>query len=93
LGDVIEPEIRELIETDDLATLAGILVELDAPDVAELVAHLSDEELAVVFGLLGFALLYLDRKLPSYARSHPILKCVVLAGSTIFLGVAFLKLL
>jgi Mn2+/Fe2+ NRAMP family transporter len=48
---------------------------------------------AVVFGLLGFALLYLDRKLPIYARSHPVLRCIVFAGSAIFLGVAFLKLL
>jgi uncharacterized RDD family membrane protein YckC len=48
---------------------------------------------AVVFGLLGFALLYLDRKLPTYARSHPALRCIVFAGSAIFLGVAFLKLL
>ena len=44
-------------------------------------------------GLLGFVLLYLDRKLPAYARCHPVLKCVIIAGSTIFLGVAFLKLL
>jgi hypothetical protein len=48
---------------------------------------------AVVFGLLGFVLLYLDRRLPSYARCHPVLKCVIITGSTIFLGVAFLKLL
>ncbi len=48
---------------------------------------------AVVFGLLGFALLYLDRKLPNYARSHPALRCIVFAGSAIFLGFAFLKLL
>ncbi|MHC4328324.1 MAG: Nramp family divalent metal transporter [Planctomycetota bacterium] len=48
---------------------------------------------AVVFGLLGFVLLYLDRKLPAYARCHPVLKCVIIAGSTIFLGIAFLKLL
>ena len=48
---------------------------------------------AVVFGLLGFVLLYLDRKLPTYARCHPVLKCIIIAGSTIFLGVAFLKLL
>ncbi len=47
---------------------------------------------AVVFGLLGFVMLYLDRKLPAYARGHPALKCVILIGSTIFLGVAFLKL-
>jgi len=48
---------------------------------------------AVVFGLLGFVLLYLDHKLPTYARSHPVLWCMVFAGSAIFLGVALLKLL
>jgi len=48
---------------------------------------------AVVFGLLGFVLLYLDRKLPAYARSGLISKCLILTGSTAFLGVAFLKLL
>jgi Mn2+/Fe2+ NRAMP family transporter len=48
---------------------------------------------AVVFGLLGFALLYLDRKLPTYARGHPVLRCIVFAGSAIFLLVALLKLL
>ncbi|UCF17863.1 MAG: Nramp family divalent metal transporter [Phycisphaerales bacterium] len=48
---------------------------------------------AVVFGLLGFVLLYLDRKLPAYARSGLISKCLILIGSTVFLGVAFLKLL
>ena len=48
---------------------------------------------AVVFGLLGFVLLYLDRKLPAYARCHPVLKCVIITGSIVFLGVAFLKLL
>jgi hypothetical protein len=47
---------------------------------------------AVVFGLLGFALLYLDRRLPAYARSHPVLRFVVFAGSAIFLAVAVLKL-
>jgi Mn2+/Fe2+ NRAMP family transporter len=48
---------------------------------------------AVVFGLLGFALLYLDRKLPTYARGHPVLRCIVFAGSAIFLLVAFKKIL
>ncbi|TKJ35267.1 MAG: hypothetical protein CEE38_15675 [Planctomycetes bacterium B3_Pla] len=47
---------------------------------------------AVVFGLLGFVLLYLDRKLPAYARSHPAMKCIIIAGSIVFLGVAFMKL-
>ena len=48
---------------------------------------------AVVFGLLGFVLLYLDRRLPNYARSHPALRCIIFVGSAIFLGVALLKLL
>ncbi len=48
---------------------------------------------AVVFGLLGFALLYLDRKLPTYARGHPALRCIIFGGSAVFLGIAFLKLL
>lgn len=48
---------------------------------------------AVVFGLLGFALLYLDRKLPTYARSHLVWRCIVSAGSAVFLGVSLLKLL
>lgn len=48
---------------------------------------------AVVFGLLGFVLLYLDRKLPVYARGNLVLRCIVFAGSTIFLGVACMKLL
>jgi len=48
---------------------------------------------AVVFGLLGFALLYLDRKLPVYARSHVVFRCIIFAGSAVFLGVAFLKLI
>jgi Mn2+/Fe2+ NRAMP family transporter len=48
---------------------------------------------AVVFGLLGFVLLYLDRKLPGYARGHLVFQCVIFTGSTIFLCVAFLKLL
>ena len=48
---------------------------------------------AVVFGMLGFVLLYLDRKLPVYARGSLILRCIVFTGSAVFLGVAFLKLL
>jgi Mn2+/Fe2+ NRAMP family transporter len=47
---------------------------------------------AVVFGLLGFVLLYLDRRLPLYARSRPMWRCIIFAGSTIFLGVAVLRL-
>jgi Mn2+/Fe2+ NRAMP family transporter len=48
---------------------------------------------AVVFGLLGFVLLYLDHKLPVYAQGNLVLRCIVFAGSTIFLGVACMKLL
>jgi len=48
---------------------------------------------AVVFGLLGFVLIYLDRKLPVYARGNLVLRCIVFAGSAIFLGVACMKLL
>ncbi|MBN2317354.1 MAG: Nramp family divalent metal transporter [Sedimentisphaerales bacterium] len=48
---------------------------------------------AVVFGLLGFGFLYLDHKLPAYARGHLALRCILFVGSVIFLGVAFLKLL
>jgi len=47
---------------------------------------------AVVFGLLGSALLYHDRSLPVHARSRPVLRYIVFAGSAVFLGVAFLKL-
>ena len=46
---------------------------------------------AVVFGLLGFVLLYLDRKLPTYARCHPAAWCVLFAGSLVFLGVSVMK--
>jgi len=46
---------------------------------------------AVVFGLLGFVLLYLDRRLPGYARSHPLWRCIMFAGSTVFLGMALLR--
>ena len=48
---------------------------------------------AVVFGLLGFVLLYLDRKLPAYARCHPVAWCVLCVGSLAFLGVSVMKIL
>lgn len=47
---------------------------------------------AVVFGLLGFAMLFLDRKLPLYARSHPIMWMIIFTGSAVFLTVAILRL-
>ena len=48
---------------------------------------------AVVFGVLGFVLLYLDRRLPQYARCHPIAWCVLFVGSLVFLGVSVMKVL
>jgi Mn2+/Fe2+ NRAMP family transporter len=48
---------------------------------------------AVVFGLLGLGFLYLEHKLPVYARGHLALRCILFVGSVTFLGVAFLKLL
>ena len=53
LGDAIQPEIRELIERKDFATLKGVLVDLDVHDVAELAGDLDGEELGIVFRLLS----------------------------------------
>ncbi|MEA1951026.1 MAG: Nramp family divalent metal transporter, partial [Planctomycetota bacterium] len=40
---------------------------------------------AIVFGLLGFVMLYLDRRLPKYARCHPLAWCILFTGSAVFL--------
>ncbi len=53
LSEAIEPEIRELIQNRDFATLKKALAGLDAPDLAELTEGLEGEELGVVFRLLG----------------------------------------
>ncbi len=69
LGDALQPEIRELIEKKDFATLKGYMVALDLPDVAELAGDLEGEELGVVFRLLPrqsaaevFSLLELEKQ-------------------------------
>jgi Mn2+/Fe2+ NRAMP family transporter len=73
-----------------LAVMAGTILLGNKPGVIiNMIAGMN----AVIFGLLGFALLYLDRKLPTYARGHPVLRCIIFAGSVLFLSVAILKLL
>jgi len=69
LGETIQPEIRELIEQKQFATLKRILAELDAADVAELLGGLAGEDLGVAFRLLSrpgatevFARLELDQQ-------------------------------
>ena len=52
LSDALQPEIRELIEEKDFATLKAALVELELADVAELAGGLAGQELGVVFRLL-----------------------------------------
>jgi len=52
LGDAIQPEIGELIQGKDFATLKGALAALEAADVADLAGGLDGEELGVVFRLL-----------------------------------------
>jgi magnesium transporter len=53
LHEAIQPEIRELIEQKQFATLKETLAGLDPADVADLAAGLEGEELGVVFRLLG----------------------------------------
>lgn len=69
LGSAIQPEILELIEKKDFATLKEYMTALDLPDVAELAGDLDGEELGVVFRLLPrqsaaevFALLELEKQ-------------------------------
>jgi len=67
LSEAIQPEIRELIEKKDFATLKAALSSLEPADVAELAGELEGKELGVVFRLLPrdkaaevFALLELE---------------------------------
>ncbi|OPX24685.1 MAG: magnesium transporter [Planctomycetales bacterium 4484_123] len=69
LGETIEPEIHELIDQKDFATLKSVLAELDVHDVADLMGQLRGDELGVVFRLLPrdratqvFAQLELDQQ-------------------------------
>jgi len=49
---LLQPEIRELIEGKDFATLKRALAGMEVHDLAALLSDLADEELAVVFRLL-----------------------------------------
>lgn len=48
---------------------------------------------SIAFGLLGFMLLYLDTKLPEYAKGSWLWRIIILIGSLIFTGTAAFKLL
>lgn len=52
LGNLLLPEIRELIESGDFTTLRDVLQELPAPDVADIIADLQPEDEAVLFRVL-----------------------------------------
>lgn len=47
---------------------------------------------SVTFGLLGFMLLYLDTKLPHYAKGSIAWRTIVTVGSLIFLGIGVFRL-
>jgi magnesium transporter len=53
LYEAIQPEIRELIEKKNFATLKQALAGLEAADVAELAGELEGQDLGVVFRLLS----------------------------------------
>lgn len=52
LGDALKPEMHELIEQKDFATLKPILREMEIHDLTELIESLEAEDLAVTFRLL-----------------------------------------
>ena len=49
---LFQPEIRELLETRDFATLRELIVEWAPADIAELIDSLSESEQAVLFRLM-----------------------------------------
>lgn len=53
LGNAIQPEIRELIEARNFATLKRTILEMEIHDLTELLSELEGEEVAVVFRLLS----------------------------------------
>ncbi len=55
LGKLALPEIRELIEAGDEATLGKVVNRWLTPDLAELLAELKDGERIRIFHLLGSA--------------------------------------
>ena len=52
IGKTIQPELRGLIQSRDVATLREVLNDFLAPDLAELIGDLPDLDQAVVFRLL-----------------------------------------
>ncbi len=52
IGNIIGPEIRELIEARNFSALRDVLVDFSPADVAELITDLAEEDQAVVFRLL-----------------------------------------
>ena len=52
LGDLIRPELEELIRSRDFGQLRKFLLDLSVPDLAELLAETSPEDRAVIFRLL-----------------------------------------
>lgn len=52
LGDILQSEVRSLIEAKDFATLKSAVSEMELHDLTELLSELKDEDLAVVFRLL-----------------------------------------
>jgi magnesium transporter len=52
IGNIIGPEIRELIEARNFAALRGVLADFSPADVAELITDVAEDEQAIVFRLL-----------------------------------------
>ena len=52
LGNLIGPEIKELIQSRNFIALKEVLVDFSPADIAELITDLQDEDQAVVFRLL-----------------------------------------
>ena len=52
-GSTLKPEIADLIETKNFATLKKAVLDMEIHDLTELLGELEDEELAVVFRLIG----------------------------------------
>ena len=52
IGNLLQPELAELIEQRNFAQLRTILVEFPAPDVAEILADLSPDDKAVLLRIL-----------------------------------------
>lgn len=53
IGNALQPEIHELIEAKDFATLKATIRDMEQHDLTELISELEGEDRAVVFRLLG----------------------------------------